>query len=149
MANADEMMVKIKCHGINENFLCFYEDNISDELRRNGFSDRVINAYEDADSDYLGNVGLLFANPNNEDNFIDTFNEAWHSFVDLVEYENNELTIYFRSADGGSKQYFDALYNNYADKIEKICITLSDDLYGEDLEWLQDEYGEDFAIEIE
>ena len=59
------------------------------------------------------------------------------------------ITIYFRSGDGGSKSYFEALYDNFNENIKNITITLSDDLYDEELEYLQDEYGDNFSIEIE
>lgn len=151
MANQDEMMAKIKCNKINEDFLEFFNEcfNMKTILLQKGFSEQFINEVEQADNHFLGNVGLLFVDTNNEKSFIASFNEAWRSFVDGIIYQNNELTIYFRSGDGGSRRYFKSLHENFKKNIEKISITLSDDLYGEELEFLQDEYGDDFLIEIE
>lgn len=129
MANADEMMVKITCTHINENLL-------------------VITAYRETDAGFLGNIGLLFAEPNDTDKFLNSYDKAWRSFIDFVDYKDGELKIYYRSADGGSEEFFQSLKDNFKESIESECITLSDDLYGEDLEFLQDEYGEDFCIEL-
>lgn len=151
MPNQDKMMVKIKCNNINEEFLGFFHNafNMKTILEQKGFSAELIKRVEDADNNFLGNVGLLFVNTNNENSFLDSFYEAHRSFVDGVTYHNNELTIYFRSADGGSKSYFESLYNNFKENIENITITLSDAIYSKELEFLQDEYGDDFLIDIE
>lgn len=149
MANADKMMAKIKCNVSNKEFLNFYEDDLSSILEERGFEESIVREYKDSSNSFLGNIGLLFIKPNDGDKFIDTFKNAWRSFVDCVEYHDSQLTIYFRSADGGSEDYFNSLYRNFKDYIEEICITLSDEIFGEELEFLQDEYGSDFKIEID
>ena len=91
MANQDKMMVKIKCNNINEDFLGFYHNafNMKTILEQKGFSAKFIKKVEDADNNFLGNIGLLFVNTNNENSFLDSFNIAWRSFVDSVIYHNN------------------------------------------------------------
>jgi len=152
MANADEMMVKITCTHINENLLKFYDedeqDSIIEALEAKNYPHAVITAYRETDAGFLGNIGLLFAEPNDTDKFLNSYDKAWRSFIDFVDYKDGELKIYYRSADGGSEEFFQSLKDNFKESIESECITLSDDLYGEDLEFLQDEYGEDFCIEL-
>lgn len=99
-----------------------------------------------SDENYLGNLALLFIKPSDTDKFKNTFKNAWRSFIDDIFYKNGELTIYFRSADGGSESYFKSLHNNFPKDIFKIHISLNTDY---DYEWLIDEYGEDFSIDIE
>ena len=152
MANADEMMIKMKCPHINENFLYFYDEDAKEDiieaLETENYSHEAIAAYRDADASFLGNIGFLFAGPDDTDKFLNSYNKAWRSFIDFIDYKDGELKIYYRSADGGSKEFFQSLKENFNESIENGCITLSDDLYGEELEFLQDEYGEDFCIEL-
>lgn len=152
MANQDNMAVKIKCTVKNPELVDFCSrgwDDIIDTLKGKGFSETDIKKIQTLDSDewFLGNLGLLFIEPGNVQKLIKTFNKAWRSFIDGIYYKDNELTVYFRSADGGSEEYFQSLFDNFRDCIDNVHIELDDDC--EEYEELLDEYGNDFSIDIE
>lgn len=146
MANEFSMMATIKCKNINAEFLNFYKEDISSKLGAFGFSD-YIERYQDGDDNFLGNLGLLFTTPNDNQKFFETYEKAWRSFVDFVNYDNNKLIVYYRSADNG-EEYFRALYDNFSDSIESINITISDDVDEDESEDLKYMFGEDFSISI-
>ena len=147
MANEYSIMATIKCKHINEEFLDFYKEDISDSLKERGFEQKVIRYYENAVSNYLGNLAVLFITLRQKKEFCSTYAKAYRSFIQDIKYDNNELVIYFRSADSG-QEYFRALYDNFSDSIESINITISNDVDGEELEWMKGEFGEDFSISI-
>lgn len=147
MANEYSMMATIKCKHINEKFLDFYKEDISDSLKERGFEQKVIRYYEHADSNYLGNLAVLFITLGQKNEFCSTYAKAYRSFIQDIKYDNNELVIYFRSADSG-QEYFRALYDNFSDSIESISITISNDVDEEELELMKYMFGEDFSISI-
>lgn len=146
MANEFSMMATIKCKNINAEFLNLYNEDISSKLGAFGFSD-YIECYQEGGDNFLGNLGLLFTTPNDNQKFFKIYEKAWRSFVDSVNYDNNELIVYYRSADSG-EEYFRALYDNFSDSIESINITISDDVDEDELEDLKYMFGEDFSISI-
>lgn len=146
MANEFSMMATIKCKNINAEFLNLYNEDISSKLGAFGFSD-YIKCYQEGGDNFLGNLGLLFTTPNDNQKFFKIYEKAWRSFVDSVNYDNNELIVYYRSADSG-EEYFRALYDNFSDSIESINITISDDVDEDELEDLKYMFGEDFSISI-
>ncbi len=152
MANCDEMMAKIKCKGINADLISFYYKNIEDVLKEKEFSEEIIRVYTEEKS-YLGNLALLFVEPDEVDSFTACYETAWRSFVCSLAYveENSELIVYFYSGDNGSEEFFRKLFKEFKNKIDSIDITISDQVCGEDgedLEYLINEYGENFIISI-